>query len=535
MREIRIGFGQINPVVGDLEHNYQQILSQLKQAHGKVDLVVFGELALCGYPLGDLSYRLDIIEKTEAKLAELISASKEFPGLTAVVGHVSKATKRNLTQVSFAIAHNSATVFSEGAVIGRYDKKRLPNYDVFDDWRNFVPGSDELIFDLNGKKAAIAICEDIWDKDAEQAKLLAQHSVELLIVPNGSPYTRSKQNERRAAARNFQHGFALAYANLSGGQDDLVFDGDSFLLDSRGDEVFRAPLGEGLFVESDPLDELLDDNPARLFEVLVVGLRDYCRKNSQNKIVLGLSGGIDSALSCAIASEAIGAENVLGVALPSRYSSEHSITDAQALAKNLGCEYRKIEIERPHATVETLLDLSDLAKENLQARLRAVILMGISNTEGRLLLSTGNKSEIAVGYSTIYGDAAGGFAPIKDVLKTDVWWLAKWFNQSKGREVIPESSISKAPSAELRPGQTDQDSLPDYQVLDDILRLLIEKFATIDEVVALGFDRKLVSEIDEMVRRAEWKRSQGAIGTKTTVVSFGSGRRVPVTTRFGKL
>ncbi|MEY3335424.1 MAG: hypothetical protein RL566_347, partial [Actinomycetota bacterium] len=265
------------------------------------------------------------------------------------------------------------------------------------------------------------------------------------------------------------------------------------------------------------------------------GLRDYCRKNSQNKIVLGLSGGIDSALSCAIASEAIGAQNVLGVALPSRYSSEHSITDAQALAKNLGCEYRKIEIEGPHATVETLLDLSDLAKENLQARLRAVILMGISNTEGRLLLSTGNKSEIAVGYSTIYGDAAGGFAPIKDVLKTDVWWLAKWFNQSKGREVIPESSISKAPSAELRPGQTDQDSLPDYQILDDILRLLIEKFATIDEVVALGFDRTLVSEIDEMVRRAEWKRSQGAIGTKTTVVSFGSGRRVPVTTRFGKL
>ncbi|MGA1713506.1 MAG: NAD(+) synthase, partial [bacterium] len=277
------------------------------------------------------------------------------------------------------------------------------------------------------------------------------------------------------------------------------------------------------------------DDPERLFQVLVTGLRDYCAKTGQKKIVLGLSGGIDSALSCAIAVEAIGAKNVLGVGLPSRYSSDHSISDAKQLAENLGCEFRIVEIENPHAAVESLLSLSELAKENLQARIRAVILMGISNSEGRLLLSTGNKSEIAVGYSTIYGDAAGGFAPIKDVLKTDVWWLARWYNQQKGQTLIPESSISKAPSAELRPGQVDQDSLPEYQVLDDILRLLIEKFATVDEVVALGFERSLVAEIDEMVRRAEWKRSQGAIGTKTTVVSFGSGRRVPITTRFGKL
>lgn len=535
MREIRIGFGQINPVVGDLEHNFSQVLSQLKQAHGKVDLVVFGELALCGYPLGDLSYRSDIIEKTEAKLAQLVQASKDFPGLTVVIGHVSKAKNLDPSQVSFAIAHNSATVFSEGVVVGSYHKKRLPNYDVFDDWRNFVPGSQELIFQLHGKNVAVAICEDIWDQDATQAKALAKQQVELVIVPNGSPYTRSKQSERRAAARKFQQGFALAYCNLSGGQDDLVFDGDSFLLNAEGNEIFRAPPGQGLFVETQPLEPIRDDDPERLFQVLVTGLRDYCTKNGQGKIVLGLSGGIDSALSCAIASEAIGAENVLGVALPSRYSSDHSITDAKSLAKNLGCEYREIEIEGPHASVEKLLTLSDLAKENLQARLRAVILMGISNTEGRLLLSTGNKSEIAVGYSTIYGDAAGGFAPIKDVLKTDVWWLAKWFNQAQGKEVIPQSSITKAPSAELRPGQKDQDSLPDYQILDDILRLLIEKFATVDEVVSLGFDRQLVAEIDEMVRRAEWKRSQGAIGTKTTVVSFGSGRRVPVTTRFGKL
>jgi NAD+ synthase (glutamine-hydrolysing) len=236
-----------------------------------------------------------------------------------------------------------------------------------------------------------------------------------------------------------------------------------------------------------------------------------------------------------IAAEAIGPKNVLGVALPSRFSSSHSIADAKELASQVGCEFREIPIEQPHASFEAMLTLSELAKENLQARIRMVTLMGISNTENRLLLSTGNKSEIAVGYSTIYGDSAGGFAPIKDVFKTDVWWLARWYNESKGKSIIPVSSITKAPSAELRPGQTDQDSLPEYQLLDDVLRLLIEKSATVDEVVGLGFDRTLVAEIDEKVRQAQWKRSQGAIGTKTTQLAFGSGRRVPITTRFGKL
>lgn len=535
MQEIRIGFGQINPVVGDFQHNEAQILSQLKQADGKVDLVVFGELALCGYPLGDLSYRSDVIERTENSLKELIAESAKFPSLTVVLGHISPATRRDTRQSAFAIAHNSATVFRNGMVIGRYDKQRLPTYDVFDDWRNFVPGQDELIFELNGKSVAVAICEDIWDPSSGQPERLQKAGVDLLVVPNGSPYTRNKRSERRFAARAFQRGFAIAYANLCGGQDELVFDGDSFVIDKDGQEIFRTTFAEGLKFESAELTEVLDDDPAVLFEALVVGLRDYCHKTGQKKIVLGLSGGIDSALSCVIAAEAVGAENVLGIALPSRYSSEHSKVDARELAKSVGCEFREIEIENPHASFEALLELSDLAKENLQARIRMLILMGISNTEQRLLLSTGNKSEIAVGYSTIYGDSAGGFAPIKDVFKTDVWWLARWYNDKSGREVIPVNSITKAPSAELRPGQVDQDSLPEYQLLDDILRLLIEKSATVDEVVGLGFDRDTVADIDDKVRRAEWKRSQGAIGTKTTQLAFGSGRRVPITTRFGKL
>lgn len=535
MQEIRIGFGQINPVIGDFQHNLNIIESHMAEAADSVDLLIFGELALCGYPLGDLSYRADIIEKTQRSLDSLVLSSKRYPNLTVVVGHVSMAKKASDKQSALAIANNSATVFRAGEVLGRYDKQRLPNYDVFDDWRNFVPGDSECIFEVKDKKIAVAICEDIWDSKSGQPERLKSLGVELLVVPNGSPYTREKQSERRLAARNFQRGFALAYVNLCGGQDDLVFDGDSFLLNASGEEIFRSHFSEGLFTTSAELSEIKDDDPERLFQVLVTGLRDYCKKTGQSKIVLGLSGGIDSALSCVLAVEAIGQENVLGVSLPSRFSSDHSISDARQLASALGCEYRSVPIEEAHQAFEALLDLSDLAKENLQARIRAVIMMGISNTEGRLLLSTGNKSEIAVGYSTIYGDAAGGYAPIKDLFKTDVWWLSRWYNEHRGQEIIPISSITKPPSAELRPGQLDQDSLPDYQLLDDVLRLLIEKSATVEEVVGLGFERQVVSEIDEMVRRAEWKRSQGAIGTKTTRLSFGSGRRVPITTRFGKL
>ena len=536
MSEIKVGLAQTNPVVGDYENNAAEIISLMTQAHSEgLDLIVFGELALNGYPLGDLSYRTDVIESGERALRDLVAKSKDFPGLTIVLGHAAISSKSRLSiQSSDAIATNSASVFSEGLLIGRYDKQRLPNYDVFDDWRNFIPGENELVFEVAGTKCAIAICEDIWEKDSNRPEALKALGVELLIVPNGSPYTRNKFAQRRLAAKSFAAGMALAYVNLAGGQDELVFDGDSFLLGQDGSELVTAGLAPGLY-SSNEAPQVRKDPLVELFDVLVVGLRDYLRKTGQRKVVLGLSGGIDSALCAAIAKEAIGAENVTGVLLPSRYSSDHSLSDAKQLAENLGIEHRTVPIDSTHKALEASVELSDIAQENIQARIRAVILMGISNSEGHLLISTGNKSEVAVGYSTMYGDAAGGFAPIKDVYKTDVWKLSKTYNQTKGWDVIPRNSISKPPSAELRPGQLDQDSLPDYELLDAVLALLIEGKQTGAEVVNRGFDAATVVRVDKLVRASEWKRSQGAIGTKTTEIAFGRGRRVPLTTRFGEL
>ena len=530
--EIKVGLAQTNPVVGDFEYNHNQILEFARQAKAKqLDLVIFGELALCGYPLGDLSYRSDIVAASEEALQKLAASTKELEGLTIVVGHVSRAVRTN--NQTDAIAHNSASVLLNGEIIGSYHKRLLPNYDVFDDWRNFIPGSQDLIFEVAGKKVALAICEDIWGNETAKSKGWITQGVELIVVPNGSPFTRTKNDERIEAAKAFSAGIPLAYVNLAGGQDEVVFDGRSFFLDAKGDQIMVGAAEVGLFV----IEEAVSPKPELevLFDVLVTGLRDYLAKTGQKRVVLGLSGGIDSALSAVIACGAIGKENVLGVALPSRFSSDHSLSDAKQLAMNLGIEYRTIPIEPAHSVFEQMLPLSDLAKENLQARIRAVILMGISNTEGHLLLSTGNKSEVAVGYSTMYGDSAGGFAPIKDVFKTDVWKLANWYNAHVGREVIPQNSISKAPSAELRPDQVDQDSLPDYEVLDQILTKLIEEVLPLDQIIGSGFDSEVVNRVDQLVRGAEWKRSQAAIGTKTTKVAFGRGRRVPLTTRFEKL
>jgi NAD+ synthase (glutamine-hydrolysing) len=525
--DLRLAVAQTNPVVGDLAGNRDQIAQAMQQA-SNTDLLLFGELALTGYPLADFSYRADVLAKTEAALSDLVklSASESLRETTFVVGHVSAALQRPANQHSYAMSHNTATVFRGGVEIGRYHKRKLPNYDVFDDWRNFVPGTHELVFEINGKRCAVKICEDIWSGPDDM-------DVDLWLVLNGSPYTRDKFNRRRDAALSFAGDSDLLYANLVGGQDELVFDGDSFFI-TGGREAFRAGSAAGLY-EVHPQQLTAPDDTERLFETLVTGLRDYVSKTRQSKVLLGLSGGIDSALCAAIAVRALGPENVLGVGLPSRYSSDHSLADAKEIAGNFGFEYREIAIEPAHSAFEGMVQLDGLAGENVQARIRAVTLMAISNAEGHLLLTTGNKSEVAVGYSTIYGDSAGGFAPIKDVYKTDVWALARWFNRQAGRPMIPESSITKAPSAELRPDQTDQDSLPDYELLDAILTMFIEGSATVPEVVAAGFDPDLVVKIDAMVRSAEWKRSQGAIGTKTTAVAFGRGRRVPLATNFGDL
>ena len=534
MRNLTVAFGQTNPVVGDFKHNLAQIQGQIAQAPSGTQLLVFGELALCGYPLGDLSYRRDVIDASVASLSALVDYTASYPNLTIVVGHASHANiEKSHAQASFAIAHNSASAIRAGKLLGTYHKQTLPNYDVFDDWRNFVPGNQELLFEVSGVKCAVAICEDIWVADKIRPKELRNAGVELLVVPNGSPFTKNKRAERLTAAREFQNNFSLAYSNLSGGQDELVFDGGSFYLDPTGALEFQADATEG--VKTSNSVGKPESEQELLWKVLVTGLRDYLAKTGQKQVLLGLSGGIDSALCAAIAVDAIGPDNVHGVALPSRYSSDHSITDAKALADNLGLKFRLVDIDQAHKAFEATISLSDLASENIQSRIRAVILMGISNTEGPLLLTTGNKSEIAVGYSTMYGDSAGGFAPIKDLYKTEVWALSRWLNSERGREIIPISSIEKAPSAELRPDQTDQDSLPEYSVLDQVLQQLIERSSTVSEIVQSGFDAKLVREIDAMVRKAEWKRSQGAIGTKVSAVAFGTGRRVPLTTRFETL
>lgn len=526
MLPLRLAFGQTNPIVGDFSGNLEQIIRQCEIAEqAGIELLIFGELAICGYPLGDLSYRRDLVERSEAALSELVGKSASFPNLTLLVGFARIAQKRSSLQSSKAIAHNSAAAIRAGELQGIYDKRLLPNYDVFDDWRNFVPGDKDLVVDIAGKNVVVRICEDIWGSESETTQ------ADLIAVLNGSPFSFDKSAQRVSAAKRFASGTPIAYANLSGGQDELVFDGDSFALDSAGQILYRAGFESGVWIATADQDHA-PQGDEKVFQVLVRGLRDYLAKTGQRKIVLGLSGGIDSALCAALAAEAIGPHNVLGVSMPSRFSSDHSVTDAEQVARNLGIEFRSVPIEKAHSAFEEMLELSDLAKENLQARLRAVILMGISNSEARLLLTTGNKSEVAVGYSTIYGDSAGGFAPIKDLLKTDVWRMSRYVNQRSGRELIPVSSIEKPPSAELRPGQLDQDSLPDYEALDGVIRILIEQNGTAAEAISAGFDPATVLRTDAMIRAAEWKRSQGAIGTKLSEVSFGTGRRVPLTTRF---
>lgn len=545
MNTLRLAVAQTNPVVGDFAGNLEAAVSLMREAAARgLDLLVFGELSLTGYPLGDLSYRQDIVAASESSLVELVRRSHEssLQNLTVIVGCVTLAPKETNpigSQRSSAIAHNTVVAFRGGTELGRYHKRLLPNYDVFDDWRNFVPGQHPLSVEVRGKRVAVYVCEDIWGADKPFARELTELDPELVVAVNGSPFTQGKENERRAVARAFASGVPILYSNLLGGQDELVFDGDSFLLDAAGNEVFCAAAISGVceVTQASPetTPKVAFDSPEKIWQMLVMGLRDYCLKSGQSRVVLGLSGGIDSAVTASLAVDALGSDAVLGVSLPSRYSSEHSREDAAILAERLGIEFRTIPIEGMHRTIAEAIEISGVADENAQARIRALLLMGIANQESRMLLSTGNKSEIAVGYSTIYGDAAGGFAPLKDVYKTLVWRLAKWRNETAGVDLIPQSSITKAPSAELRPGQVDEDSLPEYSVLDDILESLIERNLTVAQVSASGHDRKLVAKVDAMVRAAEWKRSQGAIGTKITKVAFGSGRRVPIATRFGVL
>jgi NAD+ synthase (glutamine-hydrolysing) len=445
---------------------------------------------------------------------------------------------------AWAIGQNCASLLFEGKVQASYAKHHLPNYSVFDEYRIFVPGDELLTFELEGLRFATVICEDIWQTGGPVAQI-ASHQVDLTLVLNGSPFEQSKTDTRLELVQKLaaSQSSAVAYVNLVGGQDDLVFDGNSFVVDAKGNQIARAKQFENDLViveieSKNSIKALGEPTPtqselAQVWNALVLGLRDYVQKNRFKSVVLGLSGGIDSAVCAALAVDAIGSKNVFGVSLPSNYSSDHSLSDAAELAQKTGLNYTTEPIEPYVEQFVSKLNLVGLAAENLQARVRAVILMAKSNTDGHLLLSTGNKSELAVGYSTIYGDAAGGFAPIKDVQKTLVWELAKYRNELATKQgltpPIPESSISKPPSAELRPDQLDQDSLPDYEVLDRILELHIENRLSESEIISQGLDAKTVEQVLSLVAASEWKRRQSAIGTRITKLAFGRERRVPIT------
>ena len=542
MPAVRVAMAQINPTVGDLSGNSAKILEIAKRAQqAGAQIVLFPELALTGYPIEDLALSRDFLFASERALDELATAADKagLGQMTLVVGYPGFAENPS----SWAIGANKAALISGGKISGNYAKHHLPNYSVFDEYRVFVPGQDLLTFETNGMKFATVICEDIWQSGGPVAQISASN-VDLTLVLNGSPFETSKTDSRLELVRSLAkaQNTAVAYVNLVGGQDDLVFDGNSFVVDSSGADIVRAnQFSEDLCVfdfdsksKIAPVSETAAPltQHQQIWEALVLGLRDYVAKNGFKSVVLGLSGGIDSAVCASLAVDALGSKNVFGVGMPSKYSSEHSLVDARALAQNTGLVYSEQPIEAMVDAAMSQLNLDGLAAENLQARVRAVILMGLSNQDGHLVLTTGNKSELAVGYSTIYGDSVGGFAPIKDVEKSLVWALAKHRNEIATNAgltpPIPESSITKAPSAELRPGQTDQDSLPDYAVLDQILELHIEQRLSASEITAKGFDGALVHSVLKLVKNSEWKRRQGAIGPRITKLAFGRERRMPI-------
>ncbi|OJX63838.1 MAG: NAD+ synthase [Micrococcales bacterium 73-13] len=564
MSRARLALLQSNPVVGDIAGNAEQIVAAARRAvDAGADLLATGEMALTGYPIEDLAAEPSFLRAASDGVRALAGrlAAEGLGELPVVVGHPDGPHAPRLlgaTNAPTAIAQNCASVLHRGEVVARYVKHHLPNYGVFDEYRNFIPEDDSLVVVAGDARVAVIICEDLWLDDGPVARV-RDLGADLLLVVNASPFERDKDEVRLplATRRAAEAGIPVAYVNLVGGQDDLVFDGDSFVVAPDGSLLARAPqFEEHLLVVDVPLhgtsvpaaaepslDEagspnrvaVLPDDREQLWSALVLGLRDYVEKNRFPSVVLGLSGGIDSSVCAAIAADAIGADRVHGVSMPSRWSSEHSRSDADDLAARIGLHYSVEPIAGLVQPFEEQLGLAGVAAENVQARARGVILMAKSNQRGHLVLTTGNKTELAVGYSTIYGDSAGGFAPIKDVPKTLVWELARWRNaaaQARGETPpIPESSIAKPPSAELRPDQTDQDTLPPYELLDEILDAYVSRRLGREDVVALGFDPETVRFVANLVDRAEWKRRQGAIGPRISGMAFGRDRRLPITVR----
>jgi NAD+ synthase (glutamine-hydrolysing) len=563
MPTLRLALVQANPTVGDLAGNAEQARAAVgRAAAAGAQIVALPEMFITGYPIEDLALRPSFQAASRATveaLAEQLVADGHG-ALPVVIGYLDRIDDAadRLGRPRGAPV-NSAAVLQHGRIVARYDKHHLPNYGVFDEFRYFVPGGQPCVLEIGGVDVALAICEDLWQEGGPVAQA---RGCGLLLVINGSPYERDKDDTRLdlCQRRARELGATLAYVNMTGGQDELVFDGDSLVVAADGSLLARAPAFRDDLVVIDldlpagssrhprldvpesagqapaeavaePLSDL-----ATVWEALVTGLRDYVDKNAFPSVILGLSGGIDSALVAALACDALGADRVHGVALPSVYSSEHSLADAADLAQRTGLHHRTIPIAPMVDAFDASLHLSGLAAENLQARVRGTTLMALSNAEGHLVLATGNKSEISVGYSTIYGDAVGGFAPIKDVPKTLVWDLARWRNaQAEAAGLvppIPPNSIEKPPSAELRPGQLDQDSLPDYTLLDDILDDYVEHDRGLDDLVGQGFDPATVERVIHLTDAAEYKRRQYPPGTKISLRAFGRDRRQPITNRW---
>jgi NAD+ synthase (glutamine-hydrolysing) len=535
---LRIALAQLNLFVGDVAGNTQRVIDAAAQARDRLhaDLVLFPELSLSGYPPEDLLFHNGLRRQVNTALERVRTETR---GTTVVVGYPEYAEEG---------IYNSAAVLRDGAMVANYRKQELPNYAVFDEKRYFRHGRDTCIFEIKGVRIALLICEDIWEPSP--ARAAQANGAQLIVVINGSPYSLRYQERRERVVRERvkETGLPVVYVNLLGGQDELVFDGGSFVMDAAGKVVQRvAPFVEGLFpVDVDLIDGRAVPRPghvepplseeASVYNALVLGVRDYVNKHGFPGVVIGLSGGIDSALTLAIAVDALGAERVHAVMMPSRYTSQMSLDDAAEEAKTLGVRYDVISIEGMFATaLDALKEVfagrkPDTTEENIQARSRGLLLMAISNKTGRMVLTTGNKSEMAVGYATLYGDMAGGFAPIKDCSKLLVYRLAKYRNSIS--RVIPERVITRPPSAELRHDQKDSDSLPEYDVLDPILELFIEENLSVDEIAARGFDRAIVGRVLEMVKRNEYKRRQAPPGVRISHRAFGRDWRYPITSGY---
>ena len=565
---VRFALGQIDPKVGDIEGNFQKIAQVIEKAKKKkADLLVLPELSLNGYPPRDLSMRMDFIEKTWIYLEKLSSLAR---GIGVLVGAITLDVD----------VRDSAVFLHDGKIEAIYHKRKLPNYSVFDEFRYFKPGSELLVIDTNDGKIGVTVCEDVWVTPGPVEEY-SSIGVDLIVNLSASPYHIGKRKFRKDYMRMkaFENSVWIVYVNTVGGQDELVFDGSSMVISPDGKVITELSAFEEDFTvidvdlkdskrvkaldsrtrwvdiepksvktvnlnlgEKDGLEvgKLVPDIEIEeeLLRAIVLAIRDYVRKNGFEKVVIGLSGGIDSSLVASLAVLALGKENVKGVLMPSMYTSKESMEDAQKLAENLEIETFTIPITNVFKAYENALSQvfkgtqPDVTEENIQARIRGNYLMALSNKFGWLVLTTGNKSEYATGYATLYGDMAGGFAPIKDLYKTDVYRVARHLNEREGREIIPRRVFEKPPSAELRPGQTDQDKLPPYDILDSILKLHIDENRTFDEIVKMGYDERLVDYVFRLVKMSEYKRYQSAPGPKLTPRVFGLDWRMPITNGF---